>query len=332
MSVLVTGGAGYIGSHMVWSLIDEGEDVVVIDNYTTGFKWALPREVQTYEGDVGDADLLQKVFRENEIEAIFHFAGSAIVPESVINPLMYYQNNTVKSRTLIESAVQAGVSYFVFSSTAAVYGTPSDLSLVKEGRPLNPESPYGHSKLMTEIMLKHASEAHGFSYTALRYFNVAGADPKGRTGQSTKSATHLIKSACATALRIKPSIEVFGTDYDTSDGTCVRDYIHVSDLVNAHILSLRRMRDGGKSLTANCGYGLGFSVLQVLDAVKKANDDEPLSIIYGPRRPGDPIVVVADPTLAKHELKWTPMYDDLNVIVESALNWERHLLQKNSPL
>lgn len=329
MTVLVTGGAGYIGSHMVWALLDEDEDVVVIDDYTTGFPWALPKEVKTYNGDVGDSKLLEAILKQHDIEAIFHFAGSTVVPESVVDPLKYYYNNTAKSRTLIERSARAGVEYFIFSSTAAVYGTPEDLSLVKEDRALAPESPYGYSKLMTEVMLKHAAEAHGFTFTILRYFNVAGADSKQRTGQSTRNATHLIKSACATALGIRPSIEVFGTDYDTRDGTCIRDYIHVSDLVNAHLLALKRMRNGAKSLTANCGYGTGFSVLEVLEAVRKANGDKPFSTKYSPRRAGDPVMVVADPSLAKRELRWTPAYNDLDFIVRSALNWELHLSKKN---
>lgn len=315
---------------MVWALLDEGEDVIVVDNYTTGFRWVLPTEVKSYEGDVGDRDFLKEIFENNDIEAVCHFAGSTVVPESVENPLKYYNNNTVKSQVLLESSAQAGVPYFIFSSTAAVYGTSSDHSLVRESSSLNPESPYGRSKLMTEMMLRDAADAYGFTYSILRYFNVAGADPKGRTGQSTLKATHLIKSACAAALGLRDSIEVFGTDYDTFDGTCIRDYIHVSDLVNAHILALKRMRSKGSSLTANCGYGKGFSVLEVLEAVKKANSGRNLSVRYGPRRLGDPVVVVADASLAKSELQWVPRYDDLNLIVESALHWERHLALVNS--
>ncbi|MBN7805990.1 UDP-glucose 4-epimerase GalE [Agrobacterium rosae] len=330
MSIVVTGGAGYIGSHMVWALLDEGEDVIVVDNFATGFRWALPSEVKLCEGDIGDGKFLQRVFSENKIEAIFHFAGSAIVPESVTNPLKYYDNNTGKSRNLIELSIRSGIKYFIFSSTAAVYGTPDDLSSVSEDRVLRPESPYGHSKLMTELMLRHAADAHDLTYTILRYFNVAGADPKGRAGQSTMNATHLIKSACATALGLRPVIEIYGTDYETFDGTCIRDYIHVTDLVHAHLLSLKRMRSGGGSLIANCGYGQGYSVLEVIRAVEAANDGIRLPVTYATRRAGDAMMVVANPSLAKRELEWEPRYADLNDIVQSALSWERSLLKKNS--
>ncbi len=248
MAVLVTGGGGYIGSHMVWALLDANEDVVVIDRLSTGFRWAIAPEARFYEGDIADQSLMATIFAENSIDAIIHFAGSIVVPDSVADPLGYYENNTVKSRSLIESAVKAGVPYFVFSSTAAVYGTPDVLEPVTETVPLRPESPYGSSKLMTEIMLRDTAAAHPFTYTALRYFNVAGADPKGRSGQSSALATHLIKVACATALGKRPSMSVFGTDYPTPDGTCVRDYIHVWDLVQAHLKALQRMRAGAARL------------------------------------------------------------------------------------
>lgn len=329
MAVLVTGGAGYIGSHMVWSLIDAGEDVVVIDRLSTGFRWAIAPEAKFYEGDIADSGALDRIFAENQIDAIIHFAGSIIVPESVSKPLDYYENNTVKSRSLIAAAIKAGVPHFVFSSTAAVYGTPSTDGPVDEMAGLQPESPYGTSKLMTEIMLRDTAQAHDFKYTALRYFNVCGADPLGRTGQSTPQATHLIKVACETALGKRDRISVFGTDYPTRDGTCIRDYIHVSDLVDAHLKALTRMRNGGDSLVANCGYGEGFSVLEVLDAVKRvAGHDFPVE--FGGRRAGDAVSIVANPALAKAELNWVPQHDRIDYIVETALKWERHLMTKNS--
>jgi UDP-glucose 4-epimerase len=329
MAVLVTGGGGYIGSHMVWALLDAGEEVVVIDRLSTGFRWAIAPEARFYEGDIADTALLQQIFADNDIDSIIHFAGSIVVPESVADPLGYYENNTVKSRSLIASAVEAGIPYFVFSSTAAVYGTPDVLEPVTESVNLKPESPYGSSKLMTEIMLRDTAAAHAFTYTALRYFNVAGADPKGRSGQSTDAATHLIKVACATALGKRSSMSVFGTDYPTPDGTCVRDYIHVWDLVQAHLKALQRMRAGGGSLAANCGYGHGFSVLEVLDAVRKVHGED-FPVTFAERRAGDPAMIVANPALAKQELGWVPQYDDLNGIIRSALDWELHLMRKNS--
>lgn len=329
MAVLVTGGGGYIGSHMVWALLDANEDVVVIDRLSTGFRWAIAPEARFYEGDIADQSLMATIFAENSIDAIIHFAGSIVVPDSVADPLGYYENNTVKSRSLIESAVKAGVPYFVFSSTAAVYGTPDVLEPVTETVPLRPESPYGSSKLMTEIMLRDTAAAHPFTYTALRYFNVAGADPKGRSGQSSALATHLIKVACATALGKRPSMSVFGTDYPTPDGTCVRDYIHVWDLVQAHLKALQRMRAGGGSLAANCGYGHGFSVLEVLDTVKKVHGAE-FPVTFAGRRAGDPAMIVANPALARQELGWEPEFDDLERIVRSALDWEDRLSRRNA--
>jgi UDP-glucose 4-epimerase len=313
---------------MVWALLDAGEDVAVIDRLSTGFRWALPPEAKFYEGDIADAALHEKVFGENSIDAIIHFAGSIIVPESVADPLAYYENNTVKSRALIAAAVKYKVPYFVFSSTAAVYGTPQGTEPVLETAPLNPESPYGSSKLMTETMLRDTARAHDFTYTALRYFNVAGADPRGRTGQSTVGATHLIKVAGEAALGKRDHIDVFGTDYPTADGTCVRDYIHVSDLANAHLKALERMRAGGGSLVANCGYGRGFSVLEVLETVKKVHG-RPFEVRYAGRRPGDAVTIVANPSLAKRELNWQPKYDDLDFIVKTALDWEAHLGRRN---
>ncbi|TIW65354.1 MAG: UDP-glucose 4-epimerase GalE, partial [Mesorhizobium sp.] len=261
MTVLVTGGAGYIGSHMVWELLDAGESVVVLDRLSTGFEWAVAPEARLVVGDVADRELVGQIIRDNKVDAIIHFAGSIVVPESVADPLGYYENNTSKTRTLIETAVREGVPHFIFSSTAAVYGG-AGLEPVREDAGLSPVSPYGLSKLMSEWMLRDAAKAHDIRYTALRYFNVAGADPKGRTGQSTPGATHLIKVACETALGKRPFMQVFGTDYPTPDGTCIRDYIHVSDLAAAHRLALQRLREGGTSLVANCGYSHGYSVLQ----------------------------------------------------------------------
>ncbi|PYE46163.1 UDP-galactose 4-epimerase [Rhizobium sp. PP-F2F-G20b] len=329
MAVLVTGGGGYIGSHMVWALLEAGEEVVVIDRLSTGFRWAIAPEARMYEGDIADAALLSRIFAENAIDAVIHFAGSIVVPDSVSDPLGYYENNTVKSRALIASVVEAGIPHFVFSSTAAVYGTPEVLEPVSETVQLRPESPYGSSKLMTEIMLRDAAAAHDLTYTVLRYFNVAGADPKGRSGQSSKTSTHLIKIACAVALGKRPSMSVFGTDYPTPDGTCVRDYIHVWDLVQAHLKALQRMRAGGGPLVANCGYGHGFSVLEVLDTVKRVNGSD-LTVDFAPRRAGDPAMIVANPALAMKELGWVPEYDDLDVIVRHALAWEDHLSRRNA--
>lgn len=328
MAVLVTGGGGYIGSHMVWALLDAGEDVVVIDRLSTGFRWAIAPEARMYEGDIADAALLSRIFGENTIDAVIHFAGSIVVPDSVSDPLGYYENNTVKSRALIASVIEAGIPHFVFSSTAAVYGTPEVLEPVGETVQLRPESPYGSSKLMTEIMLRDAAAAHDLTYTVLRYFNVAGADPKGRSGQSSRTSTHLIKIACAVALGKRSSMSVFGTDYPTPDGTCVRDYIHVWDLVQAHLKALQRMRAGGGSLVANCGYGHGFSVLEVLDTVRRVSGAE-LAVDIAPRRAGDPAMIVANAALAMRELGWVPEYDDLDVIVRHALDWEDRLSRRN---
>lgn len=327
MSVLVTGGGGYIGSHMVWHLVDAGEDVVVIDNLTTGFEWAIPPEARLIEGDCGDIDLVGRLIAENDVNAIIHFAGSVVVPDSVADPLGYYLNNTVRSRALIEAAVRGEVAHFIFSSTAAVYGTPATYP-VDEDMLLTPESPYGRSKLMTEMMLADAAAAHGFTYAALRYFNVAGADPQGRTGQSTRGATHLIKVACEAALGKRDGVTVFGTDYPTADGTGVRDYIHVSDLVAAHADALRHLRSGAPSLVANCGYGHGFSVLEVVDTVKRVSGRD-FPVTLGARRTGDPAAIVASPERIMRTLGWQPRFDDLDTIVANALSWEDALSRRN---
>ena len=330
MAILVTGGAGYIGSHMVWELLNAGEEVVVLDRLSTGFDWAVAPEAKLVVGDVRDTALVARLIAEHDIEAIIHFAGSIVVPESVADPLSYYDNNTVATRSLIEAAVKSGVKHFIFSSTAAVYGA-AGAEPVSEDAPLYPESPYGRSKLMSEWMLADAAAAYGFNYTALRYFNVAGADPKGRTGQSGVGATHLIKVAGQVVVGKRPFIEVFGTDYPTEDGTCVRDYIHVSDLAAAHRLALERLRQGGASLVANCGYGHGYSVFEVLDSVKRVHGRD-FDIRIADRRPGDAAAVVANPALARRELGWTPRLDDLDAIVKSALDWERHLTAKNAAI
>ena len=328
MTVLVTGGAGYIGSHMVWKLLDEGEQVVVIDRLSTGFDWAVPAEAELVVGDIGDQELVEGVIRRRGVDAIIHFAGSIIVPESVADPLGYYLNNTVKSRALIESAVKAGVPHFIFSSTAAVYGTPEKVP-VAEDAPAKPESPYGTSKLMTEWMLRDTAAAHDFAYAALRYFNVSGADPKMRTGQSTKGATHLIKVASETATGKRPFMEIYGTDYPTPDGTCIRDYIHVADLVEAHYLALAKLREGGGSIIANCGYGRGYSVREVVDTVKKVIGRD-FEVRLRGRRPGDAVTVVANADRARSDFDWTPRFDDLETIVSHAVEWEKRLALRNS--
>ncbi|WP_312796647.1 UDP-glucose 4-epimerase GalE [Tianweitania sp.] len=328
MAVLVTGGAGYIGSHMVWELLDDGEDVVVLDRLSTGFEWAVAPEAKLVQGDIADQALLARLIDEHYIDALIHFAGSVVVPESVADPLSYYDNNTVKSRALIESAVRAKVPHFIFSSTAAVYGG-AGMEPVSETVAQVPESPYGRSKLMTEWMLRDTAAAHPLTFTALRYFNVAGADPKARTGQSTPGATHLIKVACETALGKREKMNVFGTDYDTPDGTCMRDYIHVSDLVAAHRLALKRLRSGADSIIANCGYGHGYSVLDVIDSVKRLSGID-FKVETTDRRPGDAAAIVADASLARAELGWQPSYDDLDTIVGHALAWETALGRRNA--
>jgi UDP-glucose 4-epimerase len=323
MSVLVTGGAGFIGSHMVLELLDAGEDVLVIDNLSTGFRWAVAPEAKFIEGDVGDHNLVRRVLLRNKIDAIIHFAGSIVVPESVADPLGYYLNNTCKSRSLLAVAVETKIPHFIFSSTAAVYGI-AEVSPVTEDIELKPISPYGSSKLMTEIMLRDTSKAHALRYVALRYFNVSGADPKGRSGQSTPRATHLIKVASQAALGERPYLEVFGNDYPTPDGTCIRDYIHVTDLVRAHLDALRYLRAGGKSEVLNCGYGRGFSVLDVITAVKRvAKTDFPVRMCE--RRPGDPASLVAGAGRVHEVLGWEPKLNDLDTIVGHSLAWEKRL-------
>jgi len=330
MSVLVTGGAGYIGSHMALELVDAGEPVVVLDNLATGVAWAVPKDAAFVEGDVGDQALVERLIQAHDIDAIIHFAGSVVVPDSVSDPLGYYLNNTVKSRALIETAVKGGVRHFIFSSTAAVYGMTGAEPVAEDAR-LAPMSPYGSSKLMTEMMLTDAARAHDLRYVALRYFNVAGADLQGRSGQSTPRATHLIKVACETALGKRGHIDVFGTDYPTPDGTCVRDYIHVTDLTGAHMAALRHLRAGGVSDVFNCGYGRGFSVLEVIDAVQRASGRD-FEVRHSARRPGDPAVIIAGAGKIRTGLGWVPAHDSLDGIVRQALKWEERLsaMRKNS--
>jgi UDP-glucose 4-epimerase len=328
MSVLVTGGAGYIGSHMVLELLDRGEKVVVIDNLSTGFRWAVPPAATLIVSDIADTETVKKAIRAHDVTAIIHFAGSIVVPDSVADPLGYYLNNTVKSRGLIAAAVETGVKHFIFSSTAAVYGNPKEIP-VTETAALTPMSPYGSSKLMTEIMLGDTSRAHDFRFVALRYFNVAGADPKGRSGQSTPRATHLIKVACETAAGKRTHMEVFGTDYPTPDGTCIRDYIQVSDLALAHSAALDYLRDGGTSEIFNCGYSRGYSVHEVIATVKRVSGKDFKTVLVAPRA-GDPAAIVASSEKIRQTLGWKPEYDDLDQIVAQALAWERRVDQLKS--
>ena len=323
MTILVTGGAGYIGSHMVHALLDAGERAVVLDNLSTGFDWAVPTGAILVAGDSGDQPLVARIIAEHRVDEIIHFAASIVVPDSVADPLGYYRNNTANSRSLIECAVKGGVKRFIFSSTAAVYGNP-DRVPVGEDDPLKPMSPYGSSKLMTEMILRDASAAHGLAHVIQRYFNVAGADPELRTGQSTKGATHIIKVAVETALGMRPKMQVFGTDYPTPDGTCIRDYIHVCDLVRAHSDALAYLRRGGSSSTLNCGYGRGFSVIEVIDTVKRVAGVD-FRVERTERRAGDPAQIVAKSDRIRALLGWHPQFDDLATIVRHALAWERKL-------
>ena len=326
MTVLITGGAGYIGSHAVLAFRDAGYDVVVLDDLSTGYRPAVPSDVPFIEGDAGDTTLLHDLLRRHRVSAVVHFAGSIVVPESVANPLKYYRNNTDVSRSLIEASVAAGVEAFIFSSTAAVYGNPVVVPVPEEA-PTSPVSPYGWSKLMTEQILTDTAKAHDMRFIALRYFNVAGADPQGRAGQCTPNATHLLKIASQVAVGARPEMSVFGEDYDTPDGTCVRDYIHVMDLALAHVRALEHLRRGGESLVLNCGYGHGYSVREVLRAVEDVTGEK-LRVRSAPRRAGDPVSLVADARQIRTRLDWQPSYDDLGVIVKTALDWERELSKR----
>jgi UDP-glucose 4-epimerase len=328
MAVLVTGGAGYIGGHMVLALLDAGEKVVVLDDLSTGFRWAVPEAAEFILGDFGDPALIDSILARGDIDAIAHFAAKIVVPESVTNPLLYYENNTAKARVLLDSAVRNHVPHFIFSSTAAVYGEPA-ANPIFETAALAPINPYGRSKLMVEWMLEDVAKAHPLRFVALRYFNVAGADPKGRLGQSTPQATHLIKVAVQAALGHRDGLDVFGVDYPTRDGSCIRDYIQVTDLIEAHLLALRHLRKGGDSLICNCGYGQGFSVLEVIDVVKRISGVD-FKVRIGARRAGDPAALVAGADRVKDALGWMPKFDDLATIVRQALDWERRL--HNMPL
>ena len=323
MTVLVTGGAGYIGGHMVLGLLDAGERVVVLDNLSTGFAWAVPEGVELVVADFGDAERVERLIGEQQIDAIAHFAARIVVPDSMLDPLGYYLNNTAKARNLIETAVKTGVRNFIFSSTAAVYGETAS-EPISESATLAPISPYGRSKLMVEWMLEDTSRAHDFRYVALRYFNVAGADPLGRLGQSTPKATHLIKRGVQTALGRFPSMEIFGEDYPTRDGTCVRDYIQITDLIDAHLAALKYVRDGGESTVFNCGYGHGATVKEVVEVVKRISGVD-FEVKVSGRRAGDPAAIVAKADKIRSVLGWRPRRDDLDQIVRQALDWERRL-------
>ncbi len=326
MSVLVTGGAGYIGSHTVRALVEAGESVAVIDNLSTGFSAFLPEGVPLFIGDAGDENLVQGVIAQHAVESIIHFAGSVVVPDSMRDPLAYYRNNTMVTRSLLNAAVSCGISRFIFSSTAAVYGNPDQVP-VPETAPTRPLSPYGSSKLMTEIMLHDTASAHRMNYVALRYFNVAGADPQARIGLATLGATHLLKIAVEAATGQRAKIDVFGTDYPTPDGSCIRDFIHVSDLAQAHRAALFYLRGGGRSATLNCGYGRGYSVLETIEAVRRVSGRN-VAVQYAPRRPGDIMTMVADTGRLRGLLDWTPQYDDLETIALHAFTWEEKLLRE----
>jgi UDP-glucose 4-epimerase len=320
MKILITGGAGYIGSHVVKALGALGHDLIIYDNLSTGHKEAITYG-ELVVGDLANKDQLDELFRTQKFEAVLHFAGSIVVPESVSQPLKYYQNNTLNSHTLLDLCDKHGVDKFIFSSTAAVYGMPAD-GVCREDSPTQPINPYGQSKLMTEHMLKDLAFSSKFRYVALRYFNVSGADPEGRIGQSFPEATHLIKVACETACGKRTHMNVFGTDYPTPDGTCVRDYIHVTDLADAHVKALEYLAKGGKSEVLNCGYGHGFSVKEVLNQVKKVTGVD-FKVIESERRPGDPASLTAKVDRIHSVIGWKPKYDDLNVIIKSAFEWEK---------
>jgi UDP-glucose 4-epimerase len=328
MTVLVTGGAGYIGSHMAHELVDAGEKVVVLDNLSTGRRAAAPAQAELVIGDFGDEALVRDLLKSRNVDSIIHFAAKIVVPESVADPLAYYHNNTASARSLLACAVEAGVKHFIFSSTAAVYGEPEQ-NPVTEDETLKPVSPYGRSKLMVEWMLEDVSRAHDLHYVALRYFNVAGADPEGRTGQSTPNATHLIKVAVQAALGLRPGMEVYGVDYPTPDGSCLRDYIQVTDLARAHSAALRHLRAGGESLVCNCGYQRGYSVLEVVETVKRVSGVD-FDVKISGRRPGDPAAIVAANEKAREKLGWIPVHDNLEEIVRQALAWEKKLMAEKA--
>src|SRR6201987_2933062 len=326
MTVLVTGGAGYIGSHTVRALHEANESVVVVDNLSTGFSAFIPEGVPLFIGDAGDENLVEGVIEQHGVEAIIHFAGSIVVPESIRDPLLYYRNNTMTTQSLLKAAVKRGVNRFIISSTAAVYGEPDQVPVPEHAR-TRPLSPYGSSKLMTEIMLHDVANAHGMSYAVLRYFNVAGADPPARIGLATVGATHLLKIAVEAATGQRAKVDVYGTDYPTPDGSCIRDFIHVTDLAEAHRAALTYLRGGGASVTLNCGYGHGYSVLETIDAVRRVSGSH-FAVSHAPRRPGDVMTMVADASRIRATLDWTPAYDNLDTIAAHALAWEEKLLRE----
>jgi UDP-glucose 4-epimerase len=326
--ILVTGGAGYIGSHVALQLRDRGEDIVVLDNLSTGFREAV-RGAELVVGNVGDRELVDRVLAEHRVDTVLHFAAHTVVPESVRDPLKYYGNNTCATRNFLACCSKAGVGHFVFSSTAAVYGMPASGSADEE-TPTRPINPYGASKLMSETMLRDLSAAGSLRHVILRYFNVAGCDPEGRVGQSTPNATLLIKVACEHAAGKRERLEVFGTDYDTPDGTCIRDFIHVSDLADAHLAALDHLRAGGESLTLNCGYGHGYSVREVIDTVERVSGRK-LTVVDRPRREGDPVELVAKNGRLVARFGWAPRHDDLDFIVRTALAWERRTAGAEAP-
>ncbi|WP_394131703.1 UDP-glucose 4-epimerase GalE [Marinobacter nauticus] len=327
MKVLVTGGAGYIGSHVVRRLAAAGHDIVVFDNLSTGYRWAVTAG-ELVVGDLADEQALEAVFSEHGFEAVLHFAANIVVPESVANPLKYYSNNTRNTLNLLKMVERYQVPYMVFSSTAAVYGMPEQ-TVLTEDLPLAPINPYGASKMMSERMMMDLAAARSLNYVILRYFNVAGANPDGLLGQATPEATHLIKVACECVTGQRDGMSVFGTDYETRDGTCVRDYIHVEDLAKAHVMALDYMAKGGESQVLNCGYGRGFTVREVIDVVKtESGVDFPVQETG--RRAGDPAALMADNTRIKSVLGWQPDFDDLNTIVRTALAWEKIWQQKKA--
>lgn len=328
MAVLVTGGAGYIGSHTALALCDRGEAVVVLDDLSSGFDWAVPGAAQLVIGDVSDQVLVSRLIVEHGITEIIHFAARILVQESVGDPLRYYLGNTVKTRALLETALAHGVTRLIFSSTAAVYGE-AKVEIIPEDQPTAPINPYGRSKLMSEWMLADVARAHGLAYVVLRYFNVAGADPAGRSGETRRVATHLVKVASEAASGVRPGVEIFGTDYPTRDGSCIRDYVHVTDLASAHVAALDHLRSGGANLTLNCGYGRGFSVREVVEVVKRVSGvDFPVKL--SGRRPGDPACLVGAADRIRAHLGWTPQLDDLETIVRHALGWEQRLARRNA--
>jgi UDP-glucose 4-epimerase len=321
--ILVTGGAGYIGSHTVLELLEAGKQVVVIDDLSTGSRELVPHNVIFVEGAISDRKLVCKTIKQYACSTVLHFAGSIVVPESISNPLKYYRNNVTASLELIEACVAEGITEFIFSSTAAVYGMPEELP-VGEDAPLKPINPYGTSKMMIEGVLQDVAAATGLRYAILRYFNVAGADPGGRSGQTIPKATHLLKVACEAALGKRDVIEIYGEDYATSDGTCIRDYIHVSDLAAAHVATLDKLKKSSSNLILNCGYGHGVTVRQIIDKVSEISGVT-LNVKGAARRPGDPMEIFANTQSIEGTLNWTPKYDNLDDIVSTALEWERRL-------